>query len=111
MPPLRDRRDDIPLLLDHYVKQFSEENAVTPVTFEGDVTQILRAYNWPGNIRELRNFAENMVVMRRGREFRASTWTSALSAPSPACPRPRVEPPPAPPCRQVRSLWRRTRRG
>jgi DNA-binding NtrC family response regulator len=66
MPPLRDRRDDIPLLLDHYVKQFSEENAVPPVTFETDVTQILRAYNWPGNIRELRNFAENMVVMRRG---------------------------------------------
>jgi DNA-binding NtrC family response regulator len=66
MPPLRDRRDDIPLLLDHYVKQFSEENAVTPVTFENDVMGILRAYNWPGNIRELRNFAENMVVMRRG---------------------------------------------
>jgi len=66
MPPLRDRRDASPLLRDHYVKQFSEENAVPPVTFETDVTQILRAYNWPGNIRELRNFAENMVVMRRG---------------------------------------------
>jgi len=65
-PPLRDRRDDIPMLLDHYVKIFSEENGFAPVTFDPDVAQILQAYNWPGNIRELRNFAENMTVMRRG---------------------------------------------
>ena len=65
-PPLRDRRDDIPLLLDHYMKHFSEENGFSPVQFDPDVCQILQAYNWPGNIRELRNFAENMVVMRRG---------------------------------------------
>jgi DNA-binding NtrC family response regulator len=66
MPPLRDRRDDVPLLLDHYVQHFSKENNITPVTFDPDVMQLLRAYNWPGNIRELRNLAENMVVMRRG---------------------------------------------
>ncbi|MBN1404773.1 MAG: sigma-54-dependent Fis family transcriptional regulator [Opitutales bacterium] len=65
-PPLRDRRDDIPLLLDHYVNIFSQENGFNPVTFDPDVSQILQGYNWPGNIRELRNFAENMVVMRRG---------------------------------------------
>ncbi len=65
-PPLRDRRDDIPLLLTHYVKLFSEENGFSPVQFDPDVAQLLQSYNWPGNIRELRNFAENMVVMRRG---------------------------------------------
>lgn len=66
MPPLRERPDDIPLLLDHFVRGFSEENALPPVQFDPDVAQILREYRWPGNIRELRNFAENMVVMRRG---------------------------------------------
>jgi len=86
MPPLRDRRDDIPLLLDHYVKQFSEENAVPPVTFETDVTQILRAYNWPGNIRELRNFAENMVVMRRGARVSRFDLAQRFVASVPALP-------------------------
>jgi DNA-binding NtrC family response regulator len=66
MPPLRDRRDDVPLLLDHYMKEFSRENNLPQAAFDPDVMQILRSYNWPGNIRELRNFAENMVVMRRG---------------------------------------------
>jgi two-component system, NtrC family, response regulator AtoC len=66
MPPLRERRDDVPLLLDHYMKEFSKENNIPQGAFDADVMQLLRSYNWPGNIRELRNFAENMVVMRRG---------------------------------------------
>jgi DNA-binding NtrC family response regulator len=66
IPPLRDRRDDIPLLLDHYVRQFSEENRIQPAVFDPDVIHLLQGYYWPGNIRELRNFAENIVVMRRG---------------------------------------------
>ncbi len=66
MPPLRDRSDDVLPLLNHYVKHYSEENGFEPVTFEPEVIQILTNYRWPGNIRELRNFAENIVVMRRG---------------------------------------------
>ncbi len=66
MPPLRERRDDVPLLLDHYVRQFSKENGLPPLSFEPDALAVLQAYNWPGNIRELRNLAENLVVMRRG---------------------------------------------
>ncbi|PTY01221.1 sigma-54 dependent transcriptional regulator [Opitutus sp. ER46] len=66
MPPLRERTEDIPLLLAHFIKQFSEENGVPPLTIEPGALRTLQAYAWPGNIRELRNFCENAVVLRRG---------------------------------------------
>lgn len=66
LPPLRQRRDDIPLLLDHYLRHFSKENDVQPVTIEPEAIAILQNYSWPGNIRELRNFAENTIVLKRG---------------------------------------------
>src|SRR6185369_15672951 len=69
MPPLRDRADDIPVLLAHFIRIFSEENGVPPLTLEAGALQTLQAYPWPGNIRELRNFCENAVVMRRGGSF------------------------------------------
>ncbi len=66
MPPLRDRVEDIPLLLNHYVKEFSAENGVSPVEIDGSALNTLQDYRWPGNIRELRNLAENLVVLNRG---------------------------------------------
>ncbi len=66
MPPLRERTEDIPLLLSHYIKVFSDENGVPPLTVEAGALHTLQRYPWPGNIRELRNFAENAVVLRRG---------------------------------------------
>lgn len=66
MPPLRQRPDDIPLLLHHFMTQVAEENKVPLVELDSEVIQVLQAYRWPGNIRELRNFAENAVVMKRG---------------------------------------------
>ena len=66
LPPLRQRRDDIPLLLDHYLRHFSEENDVQQVTIEPEAITILQNYSWPGNIRELRNFAENTIVLKHG---------------------------------------------
>ncbi|MFO7725248.1 MAG: sigma-54 dependent transcriptional regulator [Oceanipulchritudo sp.] len=66
MPPLRERRDDIPILLNHFMKTVAEENGVPMVEVEPEVMQLLQAYRWPGNIRELRNFAENTIVMKRG---------------------------------------------
>ncbi len=65
-PALRERPEDIPVLLDHFIRQFSKENAYDPVTVEPGAMQHLQRYGWPGNIRELRNFAENVVVLRRG---------------------------------------------
>jgi len=66
MPPLRTRTEDIPLLVNHFIDQYAEENGVEPPDFEPGVMAILQRYRWPGNIRELRNFAENAVVMKRG---------------------------------------------
>jgi DNA-binding NtrC family response regulator len=69
MPPLRDRPEDVPLLLAHYIKIFSDENGVPPLTLEPGALHTLQNYPWPGNVRELRNFCENAVVLRRGGSF------------------------------------------
>ena len=68
LPPLRDRKEDIPLLLNHYIRHFSEDNGLEPTTLAPEAIQILQNYNWPGNIRELRNFCENVVVLNPGRK-------------------------------------------
>ncbi len=66
VPPLRERTDDVPLLLAHYLKLFSEENKQPLLSLEAGAVRTLQTYPWPGNIRELRNFAENAVVLHRG---------------------------------------------
>ncbi len=68
LPSLRERRDDLNILLKHFIQQFSEENGVTPVRLSEGAMKVLNAYRWPGNIRELRNFCENTVVLNRGSE-------------------------------------------
>jgi two-component system, NtrC family, response regulator AtoC len=65
VPPLRERKDDIAPLLKHYIKLFSAENGVKPIQLTDNALRILGDYAWPGNIRELRNFAENAVVTQR----------------------------------------------
>lgn len=66
MPPLRDRSEDLPILLNHFLSEFAKENEIAAPNFEPGAMQCLRRYSWPGNIRELRNFAENIVVLHRG---------------------------------------------
>ncbi|MDI1319272.1 MAG: sigma-54 dependent transcriptional regulator [bacterium] len=65
-PPLRERAEDIPVLLEHFIKVYSKENGYEAITIEPGAMRYLQTYPWPGNIRELRNFAENAVVLRRG---------------------------------------------
>lgn len=69
LPPLRDRPEDIPTLLQHFLFQFSEENGFEQPIPNENALDVLRAYLWPGNVRELRNFCENMVVLKRGKEI------------------------------------------
>ncbi len=69
MPPLRDRAEDIPLLLSHFIRIFAAENGLPPLTLDPGAVQTLQRYPWPGNIRELRNFCENAVVMHRGKSL------------------------------------------
>jgi DNA-binding NtrC family response regulator len=62
IPPLRERRDDIPLLLDHFLRQFSKNHGVErPRLSEGAAAQ-LTASDWPGNVRQVRNVAERLVL-------------------------------------------------
>jgi DNA-binding NtrC family response regulator len=69
LPPLRDRGEDISLLLHHFLKYFANENAFDPPTLSSSAMEILEKYSWPGNVRELRNFCENLVVLKRGLEI------------------------------------------
>ncbi|MGA0334444.1 MAG: sigma-54-dependent transcriptional regulator [Kiritimatiellia bacterium] len=66
LPPLRERREDIPLLLNHYLKEFASENAKNIEGITPEALEALIRYRWPGNIRELRNVMERMVVLSRG---------------------------------------------
>jgi two-component system response regulator AtoC len=66
MPPLRERSEDVPLLLAHFLKVLSAENKLPQLSLEPGAMQTLQAYPWSGNIRELRNFCENAVVLHRG---------------------------------------------
>jgi len=66
LPPLRERPDDVPALLNHFLKYYSKENGMPVPNLDASASRLLCEYRWPGNIRELRNFAENVVVLHRG---------------------------------------------
>jgi two-component system, NtrC family, response regulator HydG len=63
LPPLRERRDDIPLLIDHFLKDFALSHGKAIATITPGVRKVLMAYSWPGNVRELKNTIESMVVV------------------------------------------------
>lgn len=69
LPPLRDRQQDLPVLLNHYIHYFAQENELPVIELSEGAIKVLRSYWWPGNIRELRNFCENTVVLKRGKEL------------------------------------------
>lgn len=66
VPPLRDRKPDIPLLANHYLQRFNESKNKSIKGVHDDAMDILINYHWPGNIRELVNFIERMVVLSSG---------------------------------------------
>jgi DNA-binding NtrC family response regulator len=63
LPPLRDRPDDIPLLVEHFMKEITSTRRIAPRRASPDVMRRFVAYRWPGNVRELRNVLESMVVL------------------------------------------------
>jgi len=66
VPPLRDRREDIALLADFFLKHYSEKNRRLIKGFTPRATDLLKRYDWPGNVRELENIIERAVIMARG---------------------------------------------
>ncbi|MBI3826793.1 MAG: sigma-54-dependent Fis family transcriptional regulator [Candidatus Rokubacteria bacterium] len=63
VPPLRERKDDIPALIDHFIALFCAENGKRIKTVSGEALAYFLAHDWPGNVRELRNMVERLVIM------------------------------------------------
>jgi len=86
VPPLRERRDDIPLLLNAFLKEYAKENGKNVTGIDNRARALLYKYDWPGNIRELRNCIESAVVMCGGNEITPEdlppTVSASIAAPS-----------------------------
>ena len=63
IPPLRDRKDDIPVLVSRFVREFSHKEGLPEKTISQDALEILIEHNWPGNVRELKNLIERLVIL------------------------------------------------
>lgn len=78
LPPLRDRRDDIPLLARRFLQDFMLENNRKIEDINSDALEALIAYDWPGNVRELKNVIERMVVLGRGTRLTLSDLPASV---------------------------------
>ncbi|MFQ5526618.1 MAG: sigma-54-dependent transcriptional regulator [Thermoanaerobaculia bacterium] len=76
LPPLRERRDDLPLLAHAFVRQFNRKHGTRVEGIEGAALQKFQEYHWPGNVRELRNFMERAVILAK------SGWIQAQHLPA-----------------------------
>jgi two-component system response regulator HydG len=92
IPPLRERRGDIELLLRHFMKRFSLEHGLGEATFGKSALARLNAYSWPGNVRELRNLCERLSILLPGRLIEADNLPSEVIGivPDPDAPKPVV---------------------
>src|SRR5581483_5295838 len=85
VPPLSERRKDVPLLAEHFLKRFVRETGRKIRGFTPAALQKMEQYHWPGNVRELRNAVERAVALGRGPFLDApDIWLSALEAAGPA---------------------------
>jgi DNA-binding NtrC family response regulator len=80
LPPLRERREDIPLLVSHFLRKYAEENDRNVLGFSPEAIDVLTEYSWPGNVRELENAVERAVVLSRGETIELDELPQALRA-------------------------------
>jgi DNA-binding NtrC family response regulator len=83
LPPLRERRDDIPALVGHFAAQVCAQNGWKPVPFTEDATAALQSHSWPGNVRELRNMVERLMLLSSDGHVDLATVQIALPKVSP----------------------------
>jgi two-component system, NtrC family, nitrogen regulation response regulator NtrX len=81
VPPLRERREDIRALAEHFVRQLSEQNNWKPKSFSPEAIAELERYPWPGNVRELRNVIERVLLLAAGDVVEGASVARALPAP------------------------------
>src|SRR5207249_2206838 len=82
IPPLREHREDIPLLVEHFLRKYCAETGKTISSVSAEAMELLRAHDWPGNVRELENTVERAVVLGSGPEIRASDLAVSPSSSS-----------------------------
>jgi two-component system nitrogen regulation response regulator NtrX len=82
VPALRERCEDIPLLVQHFVAQFYRREGREPKTFNPDALDLLAGYDWPGNVRELKNIVERILIMTPGRTITATDVPELRGAPA-----------------------------
>jgi len=78
VPPLRERREDIPVLVKSFAEEFCVESGARPKPVTGRALALLQSYAWPGNVRELRNLVERLVLMTPGPRIRAQDLPEEL---------------------------------
>jgi two-component system, NtrC family, nitrogen regulation response regulator NtrX len=78
LPPLRERRDDIPALVEHFAAQVCAQNGWKPVPFTGEAIEALQSHAWPGNVRELRNMVERLMLLAPEGQVDLATVQMAL---------------------------------
>jgi len=78
LPPLRERREDIPALVEHFAAQVCAQNSWKPVPFAPEAMEALQSYSWPGNVRELRNMVERLMLLASDGQVDLPTVESAL---------------------------------
>ena len=83
VPPLRDRPLDIPVLVEHFMERSAETLGLSPRPVSADATAALQSHDWPGNVRQLRNIVENLVIMAQGNEATISLDMLPLDISSP----------------------------
>jgi two-component system response regulator HydG len=86
VPPLRDRRDDIPALVDYFLARFTSTNESPITSVSPHAMKALTEYSWPGNVRELENVIERLVVTTTQAEISVETVRSALTDVAPQDP-------------------------
>jgi two-component system response regulator AtoC len=83
LPPLRDRREDIHPLAEHFLRKFSKDNNKAVKCFSPDVIEFMMNYSWPGNVRELENMIEHGVILAKNKEIRMGDIPQDFCHPSP----------------------------
>jgi len=78
LPALRERREDIPALVEHFARQITEQNGWKPIPVSADAIELLQAYAWPGNVRELRNVVERLLLLATDNQLDAAVVRAAL---------------------------------
>jgi two-component system, NtrC family, nitrogen regulation response regulator NtrX len=84
LPPLRERPEDIPALVEYLARQVADQNGWKPHTFDADAIADLQRYPWPGNVRELRNVVERLMLLSENARIEARSVEMALPSPTAA---------------------------